>query len=144
MSIDLVKELTVKAAPSTIFPYLVDPEQLIRWMGTEATLVPHAHGEYRVLCGGTNPAAGEFLEVVPNERVVFTFGWDLAGHPIPAGSSEVEIALIANGEFTVIRLTHRGLPEDANSDHDKGWSYYLDRLDQVIRGIDPGPDSPNL
>ncbi len=144
MSIDLVKELTIKAAPATIFPYLVDPEQLIRWMGTEATLVPRPHGEYRVLCGGENPAAGEFVEVVPNERVVFTFGWDVPDHPIPAGSSEVEIALIPDGDYTVVRLTHRGLPEDANSDHDKGWSYYLARLDQVVNGIDPGPDSPNL
>ncbi len=144
MSIDLIKEITIQASPATIFPYLVDPAQLIRWMGTEAKLVPEPHGEYRVLCGGENPAAGEFIEVVPNERVIFSFGWDVPNHPIPAGSSEVVITLTPSGDSTVLRLTHRGLPENANTDHDKGWSYYLDRLEKVLRGTDPGPDLPNL
>jgi uncharacterized protein YndB with AHSA1/START domain len=144
VSIDLVKEITIKASPETIFPYLIESDQLVRWMGTEATLVAKPHGEYRVLCSGVNPAAGEFVAVEPNERVVFTFGWDVDNHPIPAGSSEVEITLTRDGEFTLLRLTHRGLPEDANSDHAQGWTYYLDRLQQVLSGEDPGPDAPNF
>ena len=140
MSIDVVKEISIKASPETIFPYLIDPQRMIEWMGTEATLEPHAGGQYRVLCAGENPAAGTFVEVQPFERVVFTFGWDVPDHPIPAGSSQVEITLTPDGEFTLLRLTHRGLPEDATEDHGRGWTYYLDRLALVMQGVDPGPD----
>ena len=71
---------------------------------------------------------GEFVEVVPDRKVVFTFGWDEPDHPIPAGSTEVEITLIPDGGKTRVRLVHRGLPDDAVSDHTQGWDHYLDRL----------------
>jgi uncharacterized protein YndB with AHSA1/START domain len=140
VSVAAIKEMTIKASPETIFPYLVDPAKFVQWMGTEATLVAEPGGEFRVLCGGVNPAAGEYLEVVPYERVVFTFGWDLPEHPIPAGSSQVEITLTPVGASTLLRLVHSGLPEDAVSDHLGGWTYYLARLDSVVDGVDPGPD----
>ena len=142
MSDDAIKEVTIKADPATIFPYLVDPEKFVQWMGTEVTLEPVAGGEFRALCGGNHPAAGTFLEIVENEKVVFTFGWDLPGHPIPAGSSRVEITLTPDGDSTIVRLRHSGLPADAISDHLKGWTYYLGRLDTVVGGSDPGPDDP--
>ena len=144
MTTEVVKELTIKASPATIFPYLIDPALIVQWMGTRASLDPVPGGEYHVLCGGVNPSAGSFVEVVLNEKVVFTFGWDLPGHPIPAGSTEVEITLTPVGDHTLLRLTHRGLPTDAMSDHLRGWNYYLGRLEMVIDGVDPGPDAPNL
>ena len=144
MGTEVVKEILIKASPETVFPYLIDPEYLVQWMGTEASLNPEPGGEFRVLCGGVNPSAGQYVEVVESQRVVFTFGWDVPGHPIPAGSSEVEITLTPSGQNTLLRLTHRGLPEDALNDHLGGWNYYLSRLEVVIDGGNPGPDNPNL
>ena len=143
MTIEAVREITIAASPATIFEYLVDPEKMVEWMGTEAMLQPVRGGEFRVLCGGVRPAAGHYLEVVANERVVFTFGWDLPGHPIPAGSTQVEITLRPLGNSTLLRLVHRGLPDDAVDDHIRGWDFYLGRLLQVNEGIDPGPDDPH-
>jgi len=142
MTIEAVKEVTIDAPPATIFPYLVDPAKFVLWMGTDVSLTAVPGGEFRALCGGKFPAAGEFVEVVENERVVFTFGWDLEDHPIPAGSSEVEITLTPKGTATVVRLVHRGLPDDAIDDHLGGWTHYLDRLAKVVGGEDPGPDLP--
>jgi hypothetical protein len=65
-------------------------------------------------------------------------------HPIPAGSTQVEVTLTPRREATLLRLVHRGLPDDAVADHLRGWDYYLDRLQNVVGGIDPGPDSPSL
>jgi len=144
MTTEAVREITIKASPATVFAYLVDPERLVQWMGTEAVLQPVPGGEYRVICGGVNPSAGHFVEVVPNRRVVFTFGWDLPGHPVPAGSTEIEITLEPVGGSTLLRLVHRGLPDDAINDHLRGWDYYLGRLVQVCAGESPGPDSPKL
>jgi uncharacterized protein YndB with AHSA1/START domain len=83
MTTEAVKTLSIKASPATIFPYLVDPTKLVLWMGTEVHLDPTPGGEFRVLCGGVHPSAGEFIEVVANEKVVFTFGWDVPGTRFP-------------------------------------------------------------
>ena len=138
---ELTCEILIDASPAAIFPYLVDPAQHVRWMGTSATLDPRPGGEYRVLAGGSHPAVGTFLEVVPDERVVFTFGWDEPNHPIPAGSTEIEISLVPDGDKTLVRLTHRGLPEDAVGDHTGGWNHYLSRLAVASTGGDAGPDT---
>jgi uncharacterized protein YndB with AHSA1/START domain len=138
---EAIKEIVIGAPPATIFPFLVDPEKFVQWMGSEVRLDPVPGGEFYALCAGVRPAVGVFSEVVANQRVVFSFGWDLPGHPIPAGSSEVEITLTPRGDSTLVRLVHRGLPDDAISDHVRGWTFYLDRLTVVLSGQDPGPDS---
>ena len=100
---ELTREVVIAARPETIFPFLVDPQQHLRWMGTEVEIDAQVGGNYRVLVGGRHPSAGEFVEVVANERVVFTFGWEQPGHPIPAGSTQIEITLIPEGEKTRVR-----------------------------------------
>jgi len=137
---EVVREVVVDASPATIFQFLIDPELHVKWLGTEAELDPRPGGVYRVLVGGKHSSVGEFVEVLPDEKVVFNFGWDEPDHPIPAGSTEVEITLIPDGDKTRVRLVHRGLPADAVSDHTGGWDNYLHRLTIATTGGDPGPD----
>ena len=40
-----------------------------------------------MLLGGDHRSVGEFVELVPDEKVVFTFGWDAPGNPITPGST---------------------------------------------------------
>lgn len=138
---ELVREVVMDASPATIFPFLIDPTEHIRWMGTEAALDPRVGGTYRILVQGKHPGVGEFVEVVPDSKVVFTFGWDEPDHPIPAGSTEVEISLTPDGDKTRVRLVHRGLPDDAVNDHSSGWDHYLDRLAIVSSGGHAGRDA---
>ena len=121
---ELVREVHIKARPEEIFEYLVDPAKYALWGGNDVVLDPRPGGTYRAVLGGTHHSAGEFVEVVPNERVVFSFGWDEPDHP-------------------TVRLTHSGLPEDAVSDHMGGWDHYLERLEIVATGGDAGPDGPS-
>ena len=93
-----------------------------------------------MLVGGQHQSAGEFVEVVPNEKVVFTFGWEEKDHPIPPGSTTMEITLHPEGDKTRVRLVHRGLPADAVDDHGQGWAHYLERLAIAATGGDAGPD----
>jgi uncharacterized protein YndB with AHSA1/START domain len=137
---ELVCEILIDASPATIYPFLVETDQHLKWIGTEATLDAVVGGDYRVMVQGVHPGVGKFLELVPNERVVFTFGWDEPDHPIPAGSGEIEITLSPEGSKTLVRLVHRGLPEDAISDHTSGWNHYLSRLAQAVAGEDLEPD----
>jgi uncharacterized protein YndB with AHSA1/START domain len=138
---EVIREVVIDARPATIFPFLVDPVRHIQWLGTEAELDPRPGGVYRVNVQGQHQSAGKFVEVVPDEKVVFTFGWDEPDHPIPAGSTTMTITLIPDGEKTRVRLVHSGLPADAVSDHTKGWDHYLGRLATVVAGGDAGPDS---
>jgi uncharacterized protein YndB with AHSA1/START domain len=136
---EAVREIVVKASPATVFPYLVDPDLMVQWLGRSVKLDPRPGGIVQLNCGG-NEGAGEFIDIVADERVVFTFGWSEPGHPIPPGSTEVEISLTPQGEDTLVRLTHRGLPEDAVSDHEDGWGFYLARLGMLMSGETPEAD----
>ena len=137
---ELVREIMIDATPETIWPFLTDPAKHVEWSGTTAELDPRPGGVYRVLIGGEHQSVGEYVEVVPMERVVFTFGWDQPNHPIPPGSTTIEISLQPEGTKTRVRLTHRGLPDDAVDDHGHGWAHYLERLAERAIGGDPGPD----
>jgi uncharacterized protein YndB with AHSA1/START domain len=138
---DLVKEIVIDATPETVFPFLVESEKHIEWDGTEAELDPRPGGIYRVLVAGEFQSAGEFVEVVPHERLVYTFGWEQEGNPIAPGSTTVEVTLQPEGTKTRVRLVHRGLPDEAVEPHIQGWTHYLDRLAQRAAGGDPGPDT---
>jgi uncharacterized protein YndB with AHSA1/START domain len=137
---ELEREIVIDATPETIWPFLTEADRHIEWDGTEAELDARPGGIYRVLVAGEHQAAGEFVEVVPHEKVAFTFGWEQDGNPITPGSTTVEITLHPEGAKTRLRLVHRGLPDDAISDHIDGWTRYLDRLAVRASGGDPGPD----
>jgi uncharacterized protein YndB with AHSA1/START domain len=139
---ELVREVMIDATPETIWPFLTDPAKHVEWDGTEAELDARPGGVYRVLVAGQYQSAGEYLEVEPMSRVVFSFGWEEEGHPIPPGSTVVEITLHPEGTKTRLRLVHRGLPdEEAAEMHTHGWTHYLDRLALRAAGGDPGPDT---
>ena len=137
---ELVREIMIDATPETIWPFLTEPGKHVEWDGTQAELDPRPGGVYRVLVAGRFQSAGEYREVVPMTKVAFTFGWEQEGHPIPPGSTTVEITLHAEGDKTRVRLVHRGLPDDTVGDHGNGWAHYLDRLALRASGGDPGPD----
>jgi len=44
------------------------------------------------------------------------------------------------GGKTLVRIVHKGLPEEAVDAHTQGWMHYLTRLAVRASGGDPGPD----
>jgi uncharacterized protein YndB with AHSA1/START domain len=133
------REIRIAARPETIFPFFTDPARMVQWKGHLATLDPRPGGAYRVAINDQTVMRGEYVLLEPPHRLVFTFGWEGQGHPIPPGSSTVEVTLVADGDGTLVRLVHRGLPPDAQADHAKGWDHYLPRLALAAAGA-AGPD----
>jgi uncharacterized protein YndB with AHSA1/START domain len=131
------REMRIAAPPATIFAFLTDPQQILRWMGNSATLEPRPGGLYLLDVDGANVVRGAFREVVPVHRLVYSFGWD-GNAEVPPGSSQVEIDLIEQPDGTLMRMTHSGLPPSAVPAHAKGWTYFLDRLAAVAAGRDLG------
>ncbi|MSQ26475.1 MAG: SRPBCC domain-containing protein [Dehalococcoidia bacterium] len=103
----------VKAKPEVVYQYLTDPAKYVLWKGRKATLEPRAGGVYRVEFNERDTVSGKFVEVMPNKKVVFTWGWETPGNPIKPGSSTVSITLAADGAGTKLTLVHTGLPEPA-------------------------------
>ena len=134
------RETHIAAPPAAVFALLTDPEQILRWMGTEAEVEPHPGGLYLVNVTGARLARGYFREVVPVHRLAYSFGWD-GSEEVPPGSSLIEIDLVDEPEGTLLRLTHSGLPNaEQCASHAEGWAHYINRLATVASGRNPGPD----
>ena len=135
----LVVERLVAAPPDRVYRYLTEEDRWSRWQGVRAELEARPGGRFALAMGNGMHARGEFVELEQDRRVVFSWGW--VGHPdLPPGSSIVEIELLARPEGTLVRLTHRGLPDTERPVHRTGWEHYLPRLATVAEGGDPGPD----
>lgn len=138
----LEHEVDVAASPEVVFGYFTDPSKLVQWMGDEATLDPRPGGVCRLAWSGAGAGTmlGEFVEVVPYSRVVFTWGWETRSSSVPPSSTLVEVDLTPTDDGTHVRLTHRRVPERAAAFHTMGWSHYLPRLAVAATGADPGDD----
>ena len=135
------REVQIAAPPATVFAFLTDPQKILRWMGTEATMEPHPGGLYLVNVTGKDIARGRFTEVIPVHRLAYSFGWDEHDKNVPPGSSLIEIDLIDEANGTLLRMTHSGLPNAAQcASHEKGWTHYIGRLALAAAGQDVGPD----
>ena len=140
-------EHRVTGSPETVFAYFTDPDKHRRWMGAEVELDARPGGTYRVAMAPDVWVSGEYLVVEPPHRLLLTWGWE-SGLDLPTGlkqvrpgSSAVEFLFVEDGDGTIIRVRHLGLPtEDARWMHARGWNGYLPRLVAVLRGRDPGKD----
>jgi uncharacterized protein YndB with AHSA1/START domain len=135
----VVREIRIEARPETVFEFFVDPDKMVRWKGRTARLEPTPGGTYRVEINNRAVASGEYVELDPPRRVVFTWGWE-GGSPVPPGASTVEVELTPDGDGTLLRLTHRDLPDEEVEQHADGWDHFLPRLATAAPGGDPGPD----
>jgi uncharacterized protein YndB with AHSA1/START domain len=139
MSTDVVlieRVIDIAASPETVFTLLTDPVEYVKWKGRAAKLSPHAGGEFHVSFKDS-AVRGEYVEVIPNRRVVFTWGWEGADAVVGPGGSTVEIDHEPRGTGTRLRLVHRGLPATELASHTEGWDYFLPRLTAVAEGRQP-------
>ena len=137
------REMRIDASPETVFEFFTDPAKMVRWKGTTATLDPRPGGVYRVQMNEQAIALGEYVEVDPPNRVVFTWGWEGSYAGTAPGSSTVEITLTPDGDGTLVRLVHTGLPTPESVEaHGHGWDQYMPRLAIAAAGGDAGED-PN-
>jgi uncharacterized protein YndB with AHSA1/START domain len=133
----VVVEIHIEAEPGTVFEFFVDADKLSRWLAESATLDPQPGGVCRQdHVGETGKPSfhmlGEFLEVDPPKRVVFTWGFEEPEVRVPVGSSRVEVTLRAVGRGTHLRLEHHELPASEVASHAEGWTEMLSRLATAV------------
>lgn len=138
---DVVISTTIAAPPDEVFDYLIDLDKLTRWMGYEGEVVAEPEGVFRLrVTDNSDWAVGEFVEIDRPSRVVLTWGWE-GSDLVPPGSSTVTITVEADGDHSVVTLTHSGLCQGQDDEHEKGWTYFFGRLAVAGSGGDPGPQA---
>ena len=131
--------LRIIARPETVWRYWTDPQRMCDWWGAAAELDPRPGGACKVEMGGGPVMVGEYVELVPHERIVFTFGWE-PGDDIPAiapRSTRVEVTLTADAGDTILTLRHSGLPADNVEEHSAGWGHFLPLLATAAKRVAP-------
>jgi uncharacterized protein YndB with AHSA1/START domain len=126
--------------PARVYELLTDAEHLATWMAPLVHAEPRPGGELTWTHHNGDTVAGAYVELVPDRRVVFTYGWQRADVGVPPGSTTVTIDLRPRCGGTELHLVHRGLSGPMAEAHAGGWANYLGRLAAVAEGREPGPD----
>jgi uncharacterized protein YndB with AHSA1/START domain len=132
----IVHEVQIDARPETVFEFFTDPEKVTRWLAVAATLDPRPGGVCHQTHAGRNGdhyyMQGEFVEVDPPRRVVFTWGFTNPELAVEPGTSTVEVTLEERDGGTHVRLVHGDLPAAERGAHDGGWATMLARLERAV------------
>jgi uncharacterized protein YndB with AHSA1/START domain len=138
---DVVVTRLIAASPATVFSFFTDAERWTSWQGVDGEVDARPGGTFRIRMPGAQVASGRFVEIVPLQKLVITWGWEGEAPPVPPGSTTVVIELEPAETGTLLRLTHSGLaPQPVAEHHRDGWERYLERLRVRAEGGDPGAD----
>lgn len=131
---------TFKAPPERVFDAWTREEHRLRWACPEGAVLESAVSDLRVggrhrlvmkVEGGSHTAHGEYREVDPPHRLVYTWDWEEEDQRM--GETLVTVEFVEVPEGTQVRLTHSGFPGQESTDgHGQGWASCLDRLETIL------------
>ena len=134
-------EKVLRAPRDRVFAACVDAEQLAEWWGPVGFTVPHVElsarvgGRYRITmqppAGDAFHVGGEFREVDPAQRLVYTFEYE---EPAPDDRvTVVTLSFLENGDGTRLVLEQAPFAtKERHALHETGWTETLDRLDRFL------------
>jgi uncharacterized protein YndB with AHSA1/START domain len=114
---------------------------LIQWSApgddfkTAADVDLRVGGKYRIQMnhpsGSIHTAVGEYHEVTPPERLVYTWAWEDGF----VEDTLVTVEFLDRGGATEVILTHERFPNaEARDKHNQGWTGCLGRLEKLLHG----------
>ena len=130
-----------RARPEKVYAAWAKPENLVQWFGpanvkpgsVRAELDVRAGGRYRISFTGNDgeyhEVGGVYREVVPNERLVFSWAW----HSTPERESLVTVSLKPDGAGTLLTFRHEQFfDETARDNHERGWTELFAKLENFV------------
>ena len=138
----IVQEITIKASAERIFEALTNPDQRVKWWGSqgrfqtthmESDLRPGGRWVMRGIGMGGRPfsVVGEYRSIERPRLLVFTWLPDWQGD---ATESLVRFDLEEANGITTVRLTHSGLVSETSRQSHKGWPQILAWLRAYVEG----------
>jgi len=146
MSTDTMQEHTlevrqvVRATPERVYQAWTTPDLLAQWFAPSPTFAVVVHqvdlrvgGSYRIEMkppqGPSHTAVGQYQELDPPRRLVFTWRWEEQ----PPRHTLVTVDLQAHAEGTEVILSHTLFTSAEDRDnHRKGWVGCLEMLAGVV------------
>ena len=134
-------EKLLPAPPERVFAACVDPVELAAWWGpagfttSEVDLDPRVGGRYRMRMqppeGEAFHLRGEFVEVEPPGRLVYTFEWE---EPDPDDrQTTVTLSFLERAGGTSLVLDQGPFATEARRAlHETGWTETLERLERHL------------
>lgn len=132
-----------RASPERIFRAWTQPMALREWwcpagwIASEIAIDLRVGGSYRIAMTRVGAAhtkvsvSGQFLEVQPPTRLVYTWSWEGAFAEMP--ETVVTLELRGSNEETLLTLQHEGFGEaGTRQQHRSGWMTACDRLDRAV------------
>jgi len=132
-----------RASPERVFRAWTQPLALREWWcpagwaASEIEIDLRAGGRYRIAmvrAGDAGPGAsvsGQFLEVRPPERLVYTWRWEGAFAGMP--ETLVTLELSGSENETLLTLRHDNFTDTGlRQQHRSGWIAACDRLDRAM------------
>lgn len=127
------RTIDIAARPATVFRFFTDPTRWARWWGEGSSIDPVVGGPVVIVYPGGERASGAVREIVPDRRLVFSYGYEAAGRPIAAGGSLVTITLDElPGGGTRLALRHAVDSAEVRDMHLPGWRHQLARFADVV------------
>ena len=130
-----------RARPEKVWSAWTEPEKLIGWFCTAKAKPGTFHAELELRVGGRyrisfdsesgeyNEVGGVYREVVPHERLVFSWAW----HSTPERESLVTVSIRPDGDGALMVFTHEQFfDEQARDGHAKGWSELFAQLEKLL------------
>ena len=128
-------EIRIDASPETVFALLTEPTAMTTWLAELVDADSRPGGIFRISGPSGLSIEGTYLEVMPNRKVVFTWG---GVEGLAPGQSTVEFLIEPDRGGTLLRLHHYGLPRPAAEPHRRGWVYSgLVKLKDAAEGRKP-------
>ena len=134
----LVISRVIQAPCALVFHAWTDPVHIANWFGPEWVecrsfdLDVRIGGAYRlhmVSKNGDHIAVGEYREIIPNQRLQFT--WERAAEGLPLTLVTVDFEDL--GKATRLTLTHEGFKDQADcDDHNEGWTSLFEKFGRLI------------
>ena len=128
-------EIRINASPKIVFTLLTDPALMRSWLAEFVEADARPGGVFRISGPVGVSIEGTYLEVIPDWKVVFTWG---GVEGVKPGQSTVEFLLERDGDGTLVRLRHYRLPQGAIESHRRGWTESgLPKLKDAAEGRKP-------
>jgi len=126
--------ILIGAPRETVFRYFTDSERFAAWWGAGSSIDPRPGGAVRIRYPNAVEASGSVVEIAPPARIVFTYGYEGDGKPIPPGGSRVTVVLSSEPGGTRVALTHACQDVDpaVGAEHVQGWRYQMAVFANVV------------
>src|SRR5262245_59241218 len=114
------RRLVIDAPPAVVYELITDAERLVEWTAPLARLEPRVGGKATWTRANGDRVVGEFLELVPRRRVVFTFGWERADVKIPPGRRQSRSSCVRSGARPPSRISSTAVSQTQWSSPSRG------------------------